>query len=217
MSDRPATFERYLILDSGSVKKYAFLIAAGILAACGSGSTDQDQQVNQFDQLNAAANALIADNLPLVYTDLASDIPSGTVGYAGYLVAYFENTNDDITDAMAGRMELDVSFDAPEMVSGRALGIYDEEGRRLTGTIDLTGGVLDRGGNPETDATFTFDGNGALVDANNSRLSMTMLFEGDFLNAGATGLGGNILGTLTENGVGQTLEGLFIMEIDSPS
>jgi hypothetical protein len=75
---------------------------------------------------------------------------------------------------------------------------------------------LDRAGNPETDATFTFDGNGALVDSNNSRLSMTMLFEGDFLNAGATGLGGNVLGTLTENGVGQTLEGLFIMEIDDP-
>jgi hypothetical protein len=67
------------------------------------------------------------------------------------------------------------------------------------------------------DATFRFDGEGSLTDANENTLDIQLTFSGDFLGVGAAAIGGDVNGSVVVNGsASENLAGIFISEKDLP-
>ncbi len=191
-----------------------FYIAFSVLASCGGGGGGNEPGVvTELARLNAMrveASELVADFAPIEYTDLTSIPVSGSATYEGYISAQLSNTTDDVTDTLIGQLHLNVSFEAGDMVTGEADGFLDDAGASLNGSVVLSQGSLNRGGDPNVDATFIFRGAGDLHDADGRTLTLSTVFEGDFLEDGYTAVGGDILGQVTVEGEDQNLGGLFI-------
>lgn len=184
-----------------------------LLCSCGgSGGSGVDPQLAALETMRADANRLVEDFSPLSYTDLAIVPTVGTATYQGYLSAQLSNTSDGITDTLIGDLSLQVDFAASNMVTGSAEGFLDENGAPLVGTLTLSNGSLDRDGDPNTDATFTFEGSGQLIDVAGQTLILSTNFEGDFLEDNYSGVGGDILGQVIVDGNVQSLGGIFIGE-----
>ena len=187
-------------------------IAFQLLASCGGGGGEPGvvTEMARLNAMRAEANQLVEDFTPVEYTDLATIPVTGGANYEGFISAELSNTTDDVTDTLIGQLHLNVSFDPGEMVTGQADNFLDDAGEALTGTLALSQGSLDRGGDPDMDATFTFRGEGDLQDSNGRTLTLTTVFEGDFLEEDYFAVGGDVLGQVTVEGDDQTLGGLFI-------
>lgn len=190
------------------------LIAHVSLTACGGATTggDDDPRMEALDSLNSAADALISQMQPISYSPLAAIPVAGSMRYQGYFLAQLGDTSDNLTDKASGKMSVDVAFDQSEIISGAVTGVLDQRGNTLTGDIILSGGTLDRGGDPNTNATLVFQGTGDLMDVASNTISFDLQFEGDFLNSDVSGIGGDILGSATFSGKVQAVGGLFIVE-----
>ena len=181
-----------------------------LLCACGGAGTQDSDQLSALQERQRATNQLIASFSPIEYTELNTIPTSGSALYQGFVSGQFSNTDDDITDTLIGDLSLQVVFDAPEMVSGSVGNFLDDRGNSMSGSLVLSGGVLDRGGDPDIDATFTFDGSGDIIDNGGRSISVTAAFAGDFLKDGYTGVGGDVQGQAIVNGLSQSFGGLFI-------
>jgi len=182
-------------------------------SACGGSGSSTDAQLAELNALNASADAMIERFQPVSFTDPNMVPAVGTANYAGYFLGQMADTDDSLADTLTGEMALQVEFAATSMVSGTVFGILDENGDEVTGQIDLSGGVLDRDGDPNTDATFGFEGDGTLTDINSNTIILDLVFEGDFLGTDASGIAGDILGRADSGGTSQAIGGAFIAEV----
>lgn len=180
-------------------------------AVCiGCGGSGGGPSTSPLEETTNATNRMVSDFTPIQYTDLNTLPTSGTANYQGYISAQLSNTSDDITDALRGELSVSVDFGSADIVSGTAQNFLDQDGAQLSGTLSLSDGVLDRTGDPVSDATFTFEATGDLTDSNGRILMVETAFEGDFLETNHTGIGGDLAGRVTVDGEDQSLGGFFI-------
>jgi len=162
-----------------------------LLTACGGGSGGNiDPQLEAFDSLNRSADALIERMQPISYSPLEAVADAGSMDYAGYSMAQLGSSNDDLTDQALGQMSVQVEFALPQIVSGAVSNLLDQGGNALSGEITLFGGLLNRDGDPNTDATLVFQGSGDPVDKSDNSIAFDLTFEGDFLNSDISGIWG---------------------------
>lgn len=194
----------------------SFITSSVILSACGSSGGSDDPVLTPLDQLNVAIGEL-TDRYPSNnYTDFSAIPITGDFDYAGYMLVTLATQTDNITDKLAGKVSINVNFADPLMVTGTAYDFLDENSDPLTGTLPITGGTLNRLGNPTVDATFVFDGSGQLTDVGGNVINVGTQFAGDFLGATGDGIGGEVLGNASVLGVTQSVVGFFILERQSP-
>jgi len=105
-------------------------------------------------------------------------------------MAQLGSSNDDLTDQALGQMSVQVEFALPQIVSGAVSNLLDQGGNALSGEITLFGGLLNRDGDPNTDATLVFQGSGDPVDKSDNSIAFDLTFEGDFLNSDISGIWG---------------------------
>ncbi len=162
-------------------------------------------------EMQSARNLLIATHSPISYTNPSALQTSGALTYDGYLGGVLANADDQLTDSMIGEMALTVTFNNSNVVvTGDASNFRDEDNAILTGTLVFSGGVFDRNGDPDADATFTMTANGTLVDDQGRPLVFGTQLEGDFFGTTYGAIGGDVLGRVTYNGSSQDFDGLFI-------
>jgi hypothetical protein len=150
---------------------------------------------------------------PVVYTTLSAVPTTGSATYRGYLRGDLSNTTDAVTDSLIGRMTMQVGFTASSVsVSGSVTDFADAENRDVDGSLTLSNGSLDRGGNPANDATLNVTFAGTLTDAGSRTLNVGGQLEGDFLAGSHRAVGGDALGRVTVGGINQDFDGSFIAQ-----
>lgn len=199
-------------------KLATFAVAALLLGGCGGSSAVSGRQdITALDQIDAAIGQLQTKHPAGSYTPLSTlAVTTGTVTYEGFMRSSLANTSDTVTDVLAGQVDIAVAFDSPEMVDGTAHSFVDEDGNSMSGQLTLSGGALNLAGDPTSDFTFQFDGDGQLQDSSGRQIDLEVSFDGDFLGATAEAIGGDVTGTATVGGNAQSLQGLFVVEIPSP-
>lgn len=178
------------------------------------GTTTPDTSTNGQ---RASARALLdtwAPTNPPVYTDLATIPTTGGADYAGYLFGTLSNEADSITDSVIGSLTLEANFNTGGATfSGSARDFVDSADDDLAGTLTVSGGMLNRNGNPASDATVVrVNVAGVLTDAADNDLDFGIQLEGDFLGGAYNAIGGNALGSVSTGGVDQDFDGGFIAE-----
>lgn len=182
-----------------------FMAMSGCMGGGSSGS-----ETSALEMKRAAADQMFADFTPVEYTNLSIVPTTGQVMYSGFVSGALSNMEDDVTDTLIGDLSINVSFEGPEIISGVANGFLDDDGNILTGEINLSAGELDRNGDPDVDATLTFEGSGQLQASNGDVLVIDADFAGDFLGQQYEAVGGEALGQVTVDGVNQSFGGGFI-------
>ncbi|MDX8355598.1 hypothetical protein [Cognatiyoonia sp. IB215182] len=167
-------------------------------------------EATELDLKQTAAQQMFSDFDTIEYTDLALLPTSGSASYEGFLSGQLSNTNDAVTDTLIGDLSVNVSFGDSSLISGVASGFLDENGDALDGTIILSAGELDRAGDPEVDATLTFEGSGELTSVSGDVLVFDADFAGDFLGEDYQGMGGEALAQVTVGGASQSFSGAFV-------
>lgn len=199
--------------------RHGVLMSIALAASACTGSAEPPLTSNPV-ALTAAqvyardASSLIQSFQPIEFTDLSLLPGSGTVIYDGFLLGQLANLDDDLTDSFAGKLSLIVRFESDQMVTGIIQDVVDEDGNSLTGQLTLSGGNLNRSGNPNVDATFVFQGEGELTTNKQELILFDLEFEGDFLGSNNEGIGGDVLGRASTNNGSQAVGGLFILEND---
>ncbi|WP_411891773.1 hypothetical protein [Yoonia sp. SDW83-1] len=190
--------------------KRAFFVTLPLLCSCG-GGTGSTTALTALQEMQASTNQLVSEFSPIEYTEFSAIPTSGVVAYQGFVAGQLSNTTDDVTDSLNGTLLVFVDFEATEMVTGSANNFLDDAGHALLGEITLSGGTVNRAGDPNVDATFSFDGTGDLTDANSQTISLTTVFTGDFLGDTYQGVGGDVQGQAIVDGTPQSFGGLFIV------
>ncbi len=188
-----------------------------VLGACSGGGGVGGTEYDKVDsatlalrQAQANTNDLRAEFSPIVYTDLLTIPTTGSAQYSGFISGQLSDISDDVTDGLIGELQLEIAFAETDMVSGRATNFLDQRGNPVIGSIALTGGALNRDGDPNVDATFSFEGLGELTDTNGRNLELDVDFDGDFLGDQNAGIGGDVMGQVNVEGATQSFGGLFI-------
>jgi hypothetical protein len=201
------------------------------LAACGGGSSsdpvedvvipEEDSGTTTPDTSTSGQEASAQDLLDLwapdnapVYTALSSIPTTGGASYAGYVFGELSNGSDDITDSVIGSLSLEASFTTGGATfSGSVSDFVDSDDTDLAGSLAISGGTLDRDGNPASDPTVVrVNVAGVLTDAADNDLDFGFQLEGDFLGSAYNAIGGNALGSVSVDGVDQDFDGGFIAE-----
>ncbi|WP_221235453.1 hypothetical protein [Yoonia ponticola] len=162
----------------------------------------------------ASATTLLATWAPPTYTSLGAIPVSGGANYDGYLFGDLSNESDDITDKVVGSLSIRASFNAGgASFTGTASDFIDSDDNDMTGTLAISGGALDRNGNPASDATVRgVQVAGTLTDNADHDLVFAVQLEGDFLGDSYDAIGGDALGGVSVDGVDQDFDGGFIAE-----
>lgn len=184
---------------------HIFLFLAGCM-----GGGSPETEATELDLKQTAAQQMFSDFDTIEYTDLALLPTSGSVSYEGFLSGRLSNTSDSVTDTLIGDLSVNVSFGDSSLISGVAGGFLDDNGDALDGTIILSAGGLDRAGDPDVDATLTFEGSGELTSASGDVLVFEADFAGDFLGEEYQGIGGEALAQVTVAGTPQSFSGAFV-------
>lgn len=201
------------------------------LTACGGGGGSTSETVVTLDPTvqtstqtpdtstagqRASATALLAEWAPTnppTYTTISSIPTTGSADYTGFVYGELSNENDDITDSVIGSLTLEVGFNAGgASFAGTANDFVDESDNDLTGSLIISGGSLNRAGNPADDATVGIGLAGTLTDDADNDLVFGFALEGDFLGGAYNAIGGAALGRVTVDGVNQDFDGGFIAE-----
>lgn len=203
-----------------------------LLAACGGGGgggasdpvqnpaipgpvTPGDAAPATTDGLRRAATGLLDIWAPggvADYTSLAAVPASGSASYGGYLYGDLSTDGGAATDSLIGRLTLTATFSADSAAfSGRVNDVVDSRDDPLSGTLAVSGGSLNRSGNPASDATLRgIAVDGTLRDGDGTTLDVGLRLEGDFLGSTAQALGGEALGRVTVGSTRQDFDGGFI-------
>lgn len=199
------------------------VIAFAGLAACGGGgggggspTEDPDPLPNPDPatepvEMRAASEDLLdiyAD--PINYTALSGVPTTGSASYRGYLSGELSNVSDDLPDNLIGNLTIDIQFGTALSVTGTATNFFDEDNNAVSGSLSLSGGQLDRTGNPNQDATFVLLADGLLTDDDGDQMDLASQLEGDFLGAQHNALGGAVFGRVTSGSSVQDFDGNFI-------
>jgi hypothetical protein len=167
------------------MRTVSYLILCGAaLSGCGGSSTG----TIGYDQVELNALNLYSSlsNLPITGT---GDIPtSGTANYAGYIAVVAPGY------ASIGDLNLNVGF-ASGSIAGSAGNFIDNSEERISGTLKVTNGAINRNADPFSDYQFSAELNGVLSDsAGNAAVSGDMY--GDFLGQDANAMAGIVEGVV---------------------
>lgn len=199
-----SSFEQRIIL----------LMSCCLIAACSGPGSGSGPQLTELSVLNASADRMINRFDQEGFSDPGMVPASGNAKYNGYFLAQLANADDNLTDSISGEMTIDVDFGSSAIISGTVFGLIDDNSEAMSGQLTLSGGSLNRNGDPEVDATLVFEGDGVLVDVNSNSIGLDLVFEGDFLGSDATGIGGSILGQATTDQGNQSVGGIFVTEAE---
>ena len=155
--------------------------------------------------------ARYADPSDLRYSTLSSLPTRGSTDYAGY---FYGDISDGgaITQTLIGDMVMEVDWTASSVdLSGRIDGVLLADDTELSGALTISGGSLDRDGDPSSDFTL-----GGLIDGRLSGGGEDYVFsgnpiEGDFLGERHDAAGGEVLGKVTVDGDERNFDGGFIL------
>jgi len=164
----------------------AFVLA--VTAGCSSPSTGVEN-IDRAAQAAALEAALAGENI----SDPAALPLEGTANYAGFMTLNLPTV--DGRQANVGDLNLAVDFGATSnQVSG---GVSNFSG--TTGTLDISGGDLNRGADPDMD--FTFDGAlSGTLQTGSTAFDIDGNLLGEFRGRDQYGLTGIVSGTITGSG-----------------
>ena len=191
----------------------ATLLMLGLLAGCGGGgSSDGDDGFppapSSFDNLADRASVLLTDSADLSFTDPGSLPTSGVARYDGVMAldgAFIEGE----AQTMVGDVRIEARF-ANNSVGGAATNFVTETDQRLTGTLAVTNGSIDRGADPATDATFVADLRGDLTEPSGGLIEIDAGLGGAFLGSDYSYVFGGVGGVVTDGAGTGDLTGAFI-------
>jgi len=224
-----------VLWNNGDMMNFAFLrpavacVMLSGLAACGGGggsdgavttevvvpsAGDTTTSGNTVSGPRASAEVLLATWAPPTYTNLSAVPTSGSASYDGYLFGDLSNTSDDVTDTIVGSLSLRANFNSSSAsFTGTASDFVDSDDAAMMGSLTISGGTLDRNGDPASDATVRgVNVAGTLTDSADQDLVFAVQLEGDFLGDTYDAIGGNALGGVSVDGVDQDFDGGFIAE-----
>lgn len=165
--------------------------------------------------LRGAAIDLLDDWAPgdvPAYTALSAVPTTGSAAYTGFVYGDLSDDSDAITDSLIGRLSLNVAFSAAAVgFTGSARDFVDSRDDPLSGTLTVSGGDLNRSGNPASDATLRgIAVTGVLRDGANVAYDVGIQLEGDFLGVTAQAIGGEAIGRVSVGGENQNFDGGFV-------
>lgn len=184
--------------------KWIQLASCVALSACGGGSGDSGDDgpaFSSFEGISTASATLIdtyideqGDPLSGVTTTAQADLPSGSVGYEGYIAGSYDG------DRFIGTVTLDVQFDDAE-VTGTADNFFHETTGAMSGNLSGTGNINASG--PQVTVTLT-----GTLDSNVTQLAL----DGDFLTY--DGIDAAAVAGLVEGNVGTSTvdDGIFVAD-----
>ena len=224
--DRDGMLDLLIRFPTRTKTALAFGLMASLAACGGGGSTTVGTEDASIptpettpetpltgEQMRSNALVLVGDFDPIEYTALTSVPTTGEAVYNGYFYGGLANDTDGITDSVIGTMAMTVTFNATSVgVTGSVDDFADADDNAMSGSVTLSGGSLNRDGNPSNDATLLVQANGTLTDSADRALVLGAQLEGDFLGGAYTGVGGAALGSVTVDGVDQDFDGGFIGE-----
>lgn len=217
----------FALLRPAMVKMMAGAVICGLAGCGGGGGSDTPVTEEPRDEIpvvpetstsgqRASATALLtewAPTNPPVYTALSAIPQTGGADYTGFIYGELANDSDSITDSVIGSLTLEVGFTAAGATfTGTASDFVDEDDADLTGSLTVSGGTLNRDGNPASDATVGANLAGTLTDTADRELAFGVQLEGDFLGSAYNAIGGAALGRVTVGSVNQDFDGGFIAE-----
>lgn len=188
-----------------------------LLSACsgttsGSNVTPAPTGPDTFDTAEGYFNAggvifdLIEDDLNTGNFDDPAGLPaSGSVNYFGSLFAEV-----DITNGAIGAMRLTANFNN-DSISGSVTDLVAYDDTPLTGSLDISNGVIDRTVDVSQNFTFAADLDGDLTDVDGDQFTIAGSLAGDFFN-GAEQVYGEVQGTLSGPEGIEGVAGEFIAE-----
>lgn len=206
----------------GRLAQLAPICLASLLFACGGGGAPPtvDPPIPDPDgpltggtggAKRTNATALIdtyAPALPITYTTLTAVPTSGSATYDGY----FYGSVSGGPQNLVGDLSMAVQFTASSItVTGGVTDVYDGDDTALTGSLTLGAGALDRGGDPNADATMTATLTGSL-NSGSDTIAFGVQLEGDFLGGTYDAIGGAAIGTATIGSASSDFDGGFIAE-----
>ena len=166
-------------------------LAFAILTACGGGGagsvTDRAASANALDAKLAGINVSNPQQLPT----------SGRAQYNGYMRANLPTEDNGARLNYLGDLTLDVNFGAArDEVAGQATGFTNGGGKRLDGSVAITGGDLYRDTDPAVNYTFTGDVGGRLTQGNRAFV-IDAEIEGEFRGRDQDAVRGLLFGDVT--------------------
>lgn len=146
------------------------------------------------------------------YTTLSVVPTTGSATYAGFFYGDLSNNEDAVLDSVVGRLTLEVAFGATDPTfGGVARDFVDSRDDPLSGTLAISGGSLNRAGNPANDATLRgVRVAGTLRDEAGVDMVFGVQLEGDFLGAQAEAIGGEAIGRVRIGSSDQNFDGGFV-------
>jgi len=190
----------------------SIVIMFGLLG-CGGTTTAPLEPTPAFATRDSAAQAMIAAFDTARFTPLA-DLPTqDTVTYNGYMGAtIFNNIGNPVT-RIIGDASIALSFGQTRVTaSGNVTDFIDETQGPMDGQLVLSDGILNRGGDPLVDPTFTAQASGALRWPNRLNRQVDIVLEGDLRGTGSAAIAGEILGQHMASGGNGDVIGSFILE-----
>ena len=176
-----------------------FLLPA--LAACG---LNDDKYVDVERDALEAVDRVIALGI-----SEASGIPTAdTAQYSGYMGA-----TDWAGNAIVGEMSMSINF-ASDEVSGSARGFVDTDDINYNGSLEISGGSINRSADPVTEWQLQADVGGVISDGEQNTLVQAIML-GDFHGDTQQGILGVLEGTATNREGTAVLSGdntLFVGE-----
>ncbi|MCA1774748.1 MAG: hypothetical protein LC676_03830 [Loktanella sp.] len=186
-----------------------FLLAV-TLTACGSSSG-----LSQATDNAAAADAL-KDRLDETPVSPPAQLPTlGTAEYSGFMFIDLPVTPDNpsLQTAYVGQMRMVVAFDErAEPLSGTAAGFTDRLNVALGGQLDLGGGTVFRGNDPDSNYTLEGAVAGRLNHPDVGAMVVDGSIAGEFRGLNQEGVQGVVFGDVTSSLGEELFDGSFAAE-----
>lgn len=204
---------------SGYHNKLCIAVITVIFMAGCKGTTDplpissngpQGEQNETVVQMTRNINNIVQTNTADGFTNIL-DLPTvGSINYSGNVVWNLSDTNDSISNRMAGSLEIDVTFGSASVnFSGTASNFVDAQNNSMSGALSLSETDIDINGNPNRDATILISANGTLTDSLGQQIRIFSQLEGDFWGSNYNSIAGNVVGSATAGSISQRLDGIF--------
>ncbi len=183
-------------------------VAAVVLSACGgdSGGGSTTPPVD-YSGYQATTAQLMTTWGGIAATDPATLPLSGTASYQGVMQMDVQTASGIV--GMSGALALSSNF-LNSTITGSVQGVVDENNLYYTGSLAITGGVIDRAAVP-AGYTYTANMDGTLTGAGEV-FGISADLSGDFLGASYAGSSGIVAGTATSSIGSGTLFGTFTVE-----
>lgn len=200
------------MLMTGNLGKILTGIGSLVLAACGGAGIPDDERpqspAKSYVEYQAQAVALHSQWDLAGATDPSTLPFGGSAHYDGVVELRFQTSAGDLF--MDGGLHLDVDF-AANQISGNAGSFVQQDENPVSGSLAISGGVIDRGANPAVEYTYSAIIAGTLTTSTDSFVVGGDI-HGDFLGAAQQSVAGIVAGNAQSNmGVGYVF-GDFIAE-----